>query len=52
MSLLEPPRPALDHAFEKQRLELADLIFRHAPQDGSFTTGVESLFVSRYSQPV
>ena len=51
MSLLEPPRPALDPAFEKQRLELADLIFRHAPQDGSFTTGVESLFVSRYSQP-
>ena len=51
MSLLEPPRPALDPAFETQRVELADLIFRHAPQDGSFTTGVEALFVSRYSQP-
>ena len=51
MSLLEPPRPALDPAFEKQRVELADLIERHAPQDGSFATGVDALFVSRYSQP-
>ncbi|MBO6276536.1 MAG: AraC family transcriptional regulator, partial [Pseudomonas sp.] len=51
MSLLEPPRPALEPALEKQRVELADLIFRHAPQDGSFTTGVDALFVSRHSHP-
>ena len=51
MSLLEPPRPALDPALEKQRVELADLILRHTPEDGSFNTGVEALFVSRYSQP-
>ena len=51
MSLLEPPRPALDPALETQRAELADLILRHTPEDGSFNTGVEALFVSRYSQP-
>ena len=49
MSLLEPPRPALDPALEKQRVELADLIYRHTAQDGSFTTDIEALFVSRYS---
>ncbi|MCH4871539.1 MULTISPECIES: AraC family transcriptional regulator [Pseudomonas] len=49
MSLLEPPHPALDPALEKQRVELADLIHRHAAQDGSFTTQVDALFVSRYS---
>ncbi len=51
MSLLEPPRPALDPALETQRVELADLIYRHACEDGTFTTPVEALFVSRYSQP-
>ena len=51
MSVPETPRPALDSALEKQRVELADLIYRHAPEDGSFDTGVEALFVSRYSQP-
>lgn len=51
MSLLEPSRPVLDPALEKQRVELADLIYRHANQDGTFTTGIEALFVSRYSQP-
>ena len=50
MSLLEPPRPALDPAFETQRVELADLIYRHTGQDGTCTTAVEALFVSRYSE--
>ena len=51
MSLLEPPRPALDPALEKQRVELADLIYRHTGGEGSYETGVEALFVSRYCQP-
>ena len=51
MSLQEPSPPVLDPALEKQRVELADLIYRHARTDGTFTTGVEALFVSRYSQP-
>ena len=50
MSLLEPPRPALDPAFETQRVELADLIYRHTGQDGTCATAVEALFVSRYSE--
>ena len=51
MSVPETPRPALDSALEKQRVELADLITRHTQQDGSFETRIKALFVSRYSLP-
>jgi len=51
MSLSESPRPALDSALEKQRVELADLIGRHTPQDGSYETRIQAFFLSRYSQP-
>ena len=47
MFLPETPRPALDSALEKQRVELADLITRHTQQDGSFETRIKALFVSR-----
>ena len=50
MSLPEPARPALDPELEARRVELADLIYRHTGKDGTCATGVESLFVSRYSE--
>ena len=50
MSVLESPLRALDPALEKQRVELADLIDRHTCQDGTSATGVDALFVSRYSE--
>lgn len=50
MSVLESPLCALDPALEKQRVELADLIYRHTCQDGTSATGVDALFVSRYSE--
>ena len=50
MSVLESPLRALDPALEKQRVELADLIYRHTCQDGTSATGVDALFVSRYSE--
>lgn len=50
MAQPELPPPALDPALEQQRVELADLIERHTPKDGSFTTAVEAFFLSRYSQ--
>jgi len=50
MSLPASSHPVLDPALEKQRAELAELIYRHADQDGTFDTPIEALFVSRYSQ--
>ena len=50
MSVLESPLSTLDPALEKQRVELAELIYRHTRKDGTSATGVDALFVSRYSE--
>ena len=50
MSTLQPPMTELDAALEEKRIELADLIDRHTHEDGTCATGVDALFMSRYSQ--
>ena len=50
MSTLQPPMAALDAALEEKRVELADLIYRHTREDGTCATGVDALFMSRYSE--
>lgn len=43
--------PPLDAHMERQRAELAELIRRHAPSDGSFNTLIEPLFMVRHDRP-
>lgn len=45
------PAPELSAQMERQRAELADLIRRHAPTDGSFQTVIKSLFMVRHGRP-
>jgi AraC-like DNA-binding protein len=51
MSQLERPREPLSEDMEKQRAELADLIRRFAPKEGSFQTAIAPLFMVRYENP-
>lgn len=46
------PRPELSAHMEQQRAELAELIRRHAPADGSFQTVIKSLFMVRHDRPL
>ncbi|WP_296256826.1 MULTISPECIES: AraC family transcriptional regulator [unclassified Pseudomonas] len=46
------PPPALSAHMEQQRAELATLIRRHAPSDGTFQTGIKSLFMVRHDRPL
>ena len=45
------PMPELSAQMEQQRAELAELIRRHAPADGSFQTLIKPLFMVRHDQP-
>ena len=44
-------QPETDAQMEHQRAELADLIARHAPDDGSFQTAIKPLFMVRHDRP-
>jgi AraC-like DNA-binding protein len=46
------PMPELSAQMEQQRAELAALIRRHAPTDGSFQTLIKPLFMVRHDRPV
>ncbi|WP_426113915.1 AraC family transcriptional regulator N-terminal domain-containing protein [Pseudomonas sp. DSP3-2-2] len=51
MSQLERHVETLSADMEKQRAELADLIRRYAPKEGSFQTAIAPLFMARYENP-
>lgn len=46
------PMPELSAQMEQQRAELAELIRRHAPADGSFQTLIKPLFMVRHDHPL
>jgi|SRR5471030_654581 len=46
------PDEELARAIEKQRAELAELIARFAPQDGSYQTAITPLYMVRHDRPV
>ena len=46
------PMHELSTQMEQQRAELAELIRRHAPTDGSFQTLIKPLFMVRHDRPV
>ena len=49
MSSLDHTQAPLDADMEKQRAELATIIRRNTGEDGTYTTAIGSLFVSRHS---
>ncbi|MFQ6574435.1 AraC family transcriptional regulator [Pseudomonas sp. UM16] len=52
MSIPTCDRQILDPALEQQRLELADLVRRHAPHSSNVESAIEDLFVVSYQESV
>lgn len=51
MQPLQPLKEPLSEDLEKQRIELADLVRRFAPTEGSFQTAISPLHMVRYESP-
>ena len=50
MSQLQQSIEPVSEHMEQQRIELADLIRRFTPGEGSFQTAIEPLFMVRYER--
>jgi AraC-like DNA-binding protein len=51
MTSLQEPEMLVSDELEKQRSELAQLIRRHAPDEGTFQTAISPLYMIRYEKP-